>query len=466
MVLARVGERHYNHNYRSKTKGAHQLGFGPGSLYMIDSTKLDIYLRSALSGRIVERPVFYAIIDAFSQMITGFYLGLRHASWEAAKLALDVAFAEKVTFAADMGYPLAEEDWPCEGIPAAFLHDGGEMASKAATKSLVEGLGLSLGQTPPYRADWKGQIENVFNIVNKAFLHDLPGAVDKDWQRGDRDYRLESALTIEELQVILIAFIVNFNRNHHMKNYPLTVEMLQDGVDPFPIDLWNWGIQNRTGKLKTLSRDVVRLHLLPGGEATITSKGILFRGNYYTTPRAEEEKRFDYAEIWNSRRVPVAYDPRDAGVIYLREATTRTLEVCTPTERTIPAYRDREWWEIEMAEQDLQIRRSRRKEQEAQDNAHLHAVIDKAVQTAQDRKKSRGPAPSKASELKNIREATQIDREVESREQAWRLPGEAPLAEEISTQSNPNPSPSRKAGKMDRFRRVVEGGKEKTDGER
>lgn len=50
---------------------------GPGSHYQIDATIADIYLVSRFDRRkIVGRPVIYVVIDVFSRMITGLYVGL------------------------------------------------------------------------------------------------------------------------------------------------------------------------------------------------------------------------------------------------------------------------------------------------------------------------------------------------------------------------------------------------------
>ena len=49
---------------------------GPGSRYQIDATIADVYVVSRYDrSKIVGRPVLYVIIDVFSRMITGVYIG-------------------------------------------------------------------------------------------------------------------------------------------------------------------------------------------------------------------------------------------------------------------------------------------------------------------------------------------------------------------------------------------------------
>ena len=93
--------------------------------------------------------------------------------------------------------------------------------------------------------------------------------------------------------------------------------MRQLHVKPIPRDIWNFGIRYMSGGLRTMDREHVRYHLLPKGEASVTKSGILFDGRYYTCAQAEQEKWFDIARTDSSWKVTAAYDPRDAGLIYI-----------------------------------------------------------------------------------------------------------------------------------------------------
>ena len=66
-----------------------------------------------------------------------------------------------------------------------------------------------------------------------------------------------------------------------------------------------------------MDREHVRYHLLPKGQASVTRFGIHFDGRYYTCGQAEQEKWFDMARTDSSWKVTAAYDPRDAGLIYI-----------------------------------------------------------------------------------------------------------------------------------------------------
>ena len=87
---------------------------GPGAKYQIDATIGDIYLVSRFNrNEIIGRPVIYFIIDTFSRMIAGMYVGLEGPSWAGAMMALANAAADKVKYCAEYGVSIADEEWPC-----------------------------------------------------------------------------------------------------------------------------------------------------------------------------------------------------------------------------------------------------------------------------------------------------------------------------------------------------------------
>lgn len=48
-----------------------------------------------------------------------------------------------------------------------------------------------------------------------------------------------------------------------------------------PIHLWNWGIQNRVGRLKQVSEKALRVALLPKTKATLSDLGLKVFGVFY-----------------------------------------------------------------------------------------------------------------------------------------------------------------------------------------
>ena len=174
-IQKRKGEAEYNLNSRSVLGKSDYGLMGPGSKYQIDATVGDIYLVSQFGrSNIIGRPVLYFVIDVFSRMVTGMYVGLEGPSWVGAMMAISNAASDKVSYCQAYGICITDEEWPCHHIPAAILGDRGEMESKNAD-NLVSMLGIRIENAPPYRADLKGIIEQHFRTINTNATVLLPG---------------------------------------------------------------------------------------------------------------------------------------------------------------------------------------------------------------------------------------------------------------------------------------------------
>ena len=189
-IQKRKGDVKYELSSRSVLGKSDYGQVGPGSKYQIDATVGDIYLVSQFDrSNIIGRPVMYFVIDVFSRMVTGMYIGLEGPSWVGAMMAIANAASDKVAYCQEYGVGIAEEEWPCHHIPAAILGDRGEMESKNAD-NLVSMLGVRIENAPPYRADLKGIIEQHFRTINSNATVFLPGRVKPDMaERGGKDYR-------------------------------------------------------------------------------------------------------------------------------------------------------------------------------------------------------------------------------------------------------------------------------------
>ena len=54
----------------------------------------------------------YAIIDVYSRLVTGIYVGLEGPSWIGAMMALDNMIEDKVEYCKKYGIKITEEEWP------------------------------------------------------------------------------------------------------------------------------------------------------------------------------------------------------------------------------------------------------------------------------------------------------------------------------------------------------------------
>lgn len=421
---AREGERGFNLRSRAITGDSTQMAFGPGSIFQIDATIADVYLVSAFDrSRIIGRPVVYIVIDVFSRLIVGLAVTLEGPSWLGAMLALDNVVADKVAFCAEYGITIREEQWPCRHLPEAIFADRGEFEGYNAD-TLVNALGIRVHNTPPYRADEKGIVERSFGSANETTIHFVPGAVIKARERGERDYRLDAVLTLDEFRALMIAHVLDHNANRYLSSYRKDEFMIAGHVERYPLDLWNWGVRNRSGHLAPKPRDIVRLNLLPHKQVSVTAQGIRFeRDLYYTCDLAVREGWFERARDRGSWKVSAAYDPRSMSAIYLPLAGGRELEMChlTPAAQ---AFKSRDWHEamdyFSLETQAAELARSRQYQSRAALHAHQNQIVSEAKRQTETARILAGPQ-SKRARVKDIRSNRLQEREAERAQGAWRL---------------------------------------------
>lgn len=378
---AREGKDGYERSSRSVTGYTERVYNYPGAAFQIDATIADIYLvKENDRNAIVGRPVMYFVMDAYTRMVTGMHITFRPPSWGDAVVALDNTLSDKTVYCDRFGISITPEEWPCMHLPTAIIADRGEMEARAADV-LVSGLGIRIENTPPYRGDLKGIIEQHFRLVNLEMGDLMPGKVKKDFgQRGSRDYRLDAKLDIRQFTRIIIRCVLFHNNVHLMTGYKKEPQMRQMGVLPVPLSLWNFGIRYRSGGLMSADREKVRYTLLPKEEGSLTERGIAFRQLYYTCPEADREDWFAAARITGRKKVEVAYDPTSTAEIYLMHEDGRFLK-CTRADLEGPGA-DTTFAEADADHQQDLNEQAAHKHTEMEKKAELGDFIDREIEAA------------------------------------------------------------------------------------
>lgn len=412
------------------------MAIGPGSLFQIDATIADVYLVSAINRSwIIGRPTLYLVIDVFSRLIVGFIVTLEPPSWLGAMLALENATADKVSFCQGFGIEITEAEWPSHHLPHAVLADRGEFEGYNAN-NLVESLNIKVDNTPPYRADMKGIVEQSFNELNNERIHWLPGAVKNLPSRGERDKRLDGVLTLHEFRSLMILCILNHNNERRLDKYPLEQFMIQDELEPYPVNLWHWGVKNRVGSLHWKSPLIVRLNLLPTEKASVTRNGIYFKKLHYTCELALSEQWFVLARNKGSWKITVAYDPRRVDQIYIRLDNGKILEICCLLE-VDQRFAGCDFREVEDYYFRQKVDRDAALTQKHQSQATLNAKSNHIVAKAQEETQKALVDRSKNERLKNLRQNREIERNLERQNQAWDLTQERCSSSEAAVIKSP-----------------------------
>lgn len=392
---------------------------GPGTRFQVDATIADVYLVSSFDRNlIIGRPIVYGVIDVYSRLITGIYVGLEGPSWLGAMMALDNMVMDKVEFCKQFDIAINNSQWPAHHLPEIMIADRGEFEGYSV-ENLINNLNIKIENTPPYRGDLKGIIERQFRTINEKIKRKVPGAIQKEYrERGDRDYRLDASLNLEEFTKIIIHLVLHHNQKI-IDNYPLEKEMIVERLTATPINLWNWGIENKKGKLQTIhNQNILRLNLLPKGKARITRAGIKFKGLSYGSDKALNEQW--YLKMRN-RSIEAVFDPREMSQIYIPHTDGRGFDTCYLLE-TSSQFKSNILEEIEFYQELIQEAKRQETDKQKENTLNVDATIESIIHQAKKEKKQTAPSNiSKTEKVKNIKLNRQAEKMINREEEKFDL---------------------------------------------
>lgn len=446
-LLDSKGLRAFEARYRSLHDHVRGEVRGPGSRYQIDATIIDVYLVSRFDpNKIIGRATLYIVIDVFSSMIVGFYLGLEPPCWEVAILALISTVEDKVSLCARHGKEIYPEEWPDSGMCSILLADNAEFKSHQSSV-LSSGLYVELENARPYEGAAKSVVESNFRTIQQPWGAFIPGYVHKDYERRDSpDYRLDAVLTLEDMTIIVITSILD--RNHALrKGYRGDPQIVADNVPYTPVSLWNWGRKNLRSDTRDMSVEFVRRELLPRHNVRLLRQGLrLSQGLYYSSPELMGQPWYLKAldkEIW----LEAAYFPENMDRIWVRSPDpgerTRyfTCELVPHSQR----FAGSSYVEITALRRQERVvanaHKTKTLERHLGYTADNQDVIDSAVQRAG---LLRDPTMSNAERLRNIKQ-NRRDEMATPRAIEGEVVGRDPAALPLSTHSSSASDPDRQA---------------------
>lgn len=419
-TLTREGKREYNLKRRAVLGSLIPSIPGPGFLYQLDAAIADIYLVSAHNRRrIIGRPVIYIIVDTYSSLIVGMSVSLEGPSWLGAMYALENMVLDKVAFCQEYGFDIEMDEWPCQHLPKELLADRGELFSKKSD-NLTNGLNIRMAQTAPYRPDWKACVERHIGLLKIKYISWTPGKVDNAPRRSKQDYRLDACMTLHEFREFLIDCVLEHNTLYYVPIEHLDPTLIADGIEPYPCNLWKWGIESRSGYLQEVSLNTMRENLLPDAVARVTGEGIRYRNRWYTCKRAEEEKWFEQVrsgkKSWN---IAIAYDQRTSDFIYLRHGGKEPLEICTVLQKERAPFHHHDWFDVDdyfaLCSQIKKDGESYRLQKRVKHRERR----DRIIRTAIEKTEAAQPAGETNAERLRIQDNREAERAREQKVDAW-----------------------------------------------
>ncbi len=201
--------------------------------------------------------------------------------------------------------------WPCFGKPAVIFHDRGKIfTSERATQVLVDRLGITTQQAPPYAPSAKGTVEALFTWITRKFSHRLPGttkATPKDRGTYDSGREAEKAgITFDVLEKLFIQAIVDgYMQERDPLRRQTRIALWEAAVQEKGLPRW-MGSQD---DLKLLLMKAVNRRNRPTGRYAIKRDSLSFLGRRYVSPGLLNRLR--------GQEIDIYYDRRDITVIYL-----------------------------------------------------------------------------------------------------------------------------------------------------
>lgn len=343
-ISTRKGKIEFETNHRPKSGEGKKENIlkGPGFIFQMDSTVCDVELVNSLDrSRKIGKATVYFIMDIFSRYIVGCHVGLEKG-WDGAHRALFDAF----TSAAVLSQNDSLESKKYCAVPKHLLFDKGPENIGLNSDNLALYFNIETVNTPSYRSDLKGEIEERFNWL-KNQVRNIPGFTKHHIKpRGEKDPADKATFTVENLREAIKVIVDDYNNNKHLKYYMRDLDMVLEKVERCPAKLWKWGIENR-GSLGYVDYETAIVNLLPRGKAVIRNSGIKFNKKvtvdkngtedepyeefFYSTPRAISEEWFVASGAKIGTTVDVAYDPYDVDVLYVVLDSGRVVERCNLT---------------------------------------------------------------------------------------------------------------------------------------
>ncbi|MEO9589110.1 MULTISPECIES: Mu transposase C-terminal domain-containing protein [Marinobacter] len=414
VVRRRTPSRIYQKDKRALTSTSANLNFGPGARYEIDATIADLYLVAEKDPNvIIGRPVLYFVKDVFSRMVVGMYVGLESPSWVAAMMALGNAFSDKVAYCREYEINIGGEDWPSMGVPAGIMADRGELLYKQADV-LVNRFGIQLSNSRAYRGDDKAICERFFGTIQSKFRPYVGGVVEpvNGKKRAGKRYELDADLNLLEFTQMLINLVLFYNTQHVVEGYDFAPDMPTD-LPAVPRELWNWGIQNRTGKLRSCDEDLTRINLLPYESGTVSQVGITFKGLVYTCQEALAQGWFDRIRQSRPSKVEIAFDPRRTDTVYLRpDSSFENYWVCELSDRS-RRYKGMSFVEAAGILKEMNRTKATAKQDEDYQKPDSLAAIENIVATAKKRQEASKPSVTDTERLRGIGQNRVKEKELE-----------------------------------------------------
>lgn len=302
--------------------------YGPGDMVEIDACEVDVSLVSKTdSNKTIGRPIVYFMIDVYSRIILAVSVAFDNNSvLGVTNLFLNlVDDKKKYCSQFDMGFDDVSL-WPSNIIPRRIRVDRGSEFKSKEFERICSELGIEKQLVTGASGSLKGVVEQSFHQMHSrqnVHLEDY-GLIEK---RYDSEHHKEATLNIEQYTKMIINFVLMHNQQYD-ENYPLTRDMMDKGVKPIPVLLWQYGTKKYGQPRPIPVKEQYLFNLMTPVKAKVSRRGICYKDLWYFAENDPILSR----DMFNAgtKKVPyeVRMDMRDvSNVYYLRDCKLVTAHL-------------------------------------------------------------------------------------------------------------------------------------------
>lgn len=312
VLVAQKGKAFANRVYRAVGKGPEAEA--PLSAVEIDHTQADIFVVDDNTGLPLGRPWVTALIDRYSKMVVGFYMGFTPPSYHSVGQALKHAIMPKGYVYEQ--YPEIENDWPCFGVPFELITDRGMEFIGHDLADACSEIGTNLFHSPTKQPWYKGSVERFFRTLNTRLLHQQKGTTFSNIiDRDEYDSEKNSVIAFKELLKLFHVWLIDdYSQNLHQ------------GLRDIPVHKWRQGCNESP---VPFIEGVEELRALVGKVEyrSLSVKGIRLQHlNYCSQEIVSWLTEGDFRRYAPNGKVKIKYDPEDLGMIWVQHPKTHKYQ--------------------------------------------------------------------------------------------------------------------------------------------
>lgn len=268
VAVAREGKRRADDKWRANQQGPRPTR--PLQLAQADHTRADMMVVDTKTKVPLGRPWITIIMDVYTKLILGLYIGFTRPSSASINYCLRHAIRPK-TYVQKI-YPDIENTWDAYGIPEMLTVDNAKEFYGKDFKNACFQLKIVPHYAPRRSPRYKGGMERFFGTINTQLLHELPGTTFSNvFEKGDYDPKKHAVISLSDFIELVHTYIVDI---YH--------QQIHEGMMDIPARRWKESIKVWKPNIPARKED---LDILLGHtfERSIDSSGIDFETLIYNS---------------------------------------------------------------------------------------------------------------------------------------------------------------------------------------